>query len=176
MMDSFLNIVMIVVIGAAVLLLGGVKEVEASGCNNASAKCVEVEFPTGKGRPKVDNKEQRVHKTQDGKISFGFDQGAIQKAYIVFKCQDEETQPNDCRTPLKGGKWVVKLQGGGSPGGKAETVEINSTLERCDLCANVDDNDDYEECVQNACRYPYMILDTEGNRPPLDPDVIVDPK
>lgn len=176
MKDEISKVLTLAILGAAILLLGGMEKAGAIGCGNANAKCVELDFPGTTDRPSVNKKTLYVHKVNDGKFAFGFDKSKISNAYIIFKCQDEETLPNDCRTPLKNGKWAVRLKGGGSTGPKTETVEINSTLPRCDLCKEVDDKEDYETCVRNACRYPYMILDMNGQRPPLDPDVIIEPK
>lgn len=172
--DNIPKALALAVMSVGILLFGGMDRAIANGCGSANAKCVELGFSGATDRPKVNQKSLRVHKVNDGEFAFGFDKSEFNKAYIIFKCQDEETLPNDCRTPLANGKWVVELQGGGSAGPKKKSVRINNTLPRCDLCREVDGDKEYEKCINNACRYPYMVVDMKGQRPPLDPDVIIE--
>lgn len=175
MKDNSVRTSVSVIVAAVIgLSLGAVQQAVARGCDKTDSKCVEVEFPGDTGRPKVPKEPLRVSKSK-GKFAFGFKPSEFNNAYVIFKCQDETSYPHDCRTPIKNGDWVVKLTGGNG-NGKAKDIEINDTLERCDLCTDVDDPENREECLQNACQYPYMIVDENGKRPPLDPMVIIDPK
>ncbi len=159
--------------------IGGVQESFAQGCSGASGECVEVEFPGAKERPKVDKDILRINKKDSSgdknKFSFGTQSSAGDNALIIFKCQNESVQPHDCRTPAVSPSgdevWVLKLTTGG-----VAAARVNDTLELCDACEEKSNAVDYEECVMKYCRYPYMVVDKKGERPPLDPDVIVDPR
>lgn len=176
MKDNSVRTSVSVIVAAVIgLSLGAVQQAAARGCDKTDSKCMEVEFPGDTGRPKVPKEPLRVSKSE-GKFAFGYNPSDFRKAYVIFKCQDETSYPHECRTPVKGGEWIVELTGDGPEKGKAKSIEINDTLERCDLCAEVDHDEDYKQCVKNACHYPYMIVDRNGKRPPLDPIVIVDPE
>lgn len=166
---------------AAVMMsaLGGVQESSAQGCSGASAECIEVEFPAAKERPKVDREVLRIKKKDSSgsrnKFAFGTKASNGDNAIIVFKCQNEKLQPHDCRTPAVDNNgdetWVLRMTAGG-----VVAAGINESLKLCDACEEKSNAVDYEECVMKYCRYPYMVVDKKGERPPLDPEIIVDPR
>lgn len=179
MRDNWQNTIICAAAAAALSLFGGVQDSAAEGCKDVAAECVEVEFPGSKGRPKVDKDVLRLKKQgssgDPNKFAFGTRSSDGDNALVIFKCQDEEASPPDCRTPAvhQNGneKWVLQMNAAGSA-----AVTINGTLELCDSCEEKSNTVDYEECVKKYCRYPYMIVDRRGERPPLDPDVIIDPR
>lgn len=179
MRDKWQKVIVCAAAAAALSVFGSVQDSAAEGCEEDSTECVEVEFPGSKGRPKVDKDVLRLKK-QDAngnpnKFAFGTGYSDGDNALVIFKCQDEEASPPDCRTPAvhRSGneKWVLQMKAANSA-----AVTINDTLELCDSCKEKTNTVDYEECVKKYCRYPYMIVDRKGERPPLDPDVIVDPR
>lgn len=179
MRDKWQSTFICVAAAAVLSIFSGVQDSAARGCDNASAECVEVEFPGSNGRPKVDKDVLRLKKKDSNgnpnRFAFGTPSSDGDNALIIFKCQDEQASPPDCRTPAvhQNGneKWVLQMKAADSA-----AVTINDTLELCDSCEEKTNVVDYEECIKKYCRYPYMIVDRKGERPPLDPDVIVDPR
>lgn len=178
--------VITVSMGCLALLASGFSQAQSNGCPASSDNCVQVTIPSDKSkRPEVSNPVLKVgKKTGTDKTEFSFGLGSVSGVYyVIFKCQDDEPLTLDCRTPAvnKGTgnpAWVIKL----TPGG-AKSVEVAGSLEYCDTCAAKDGSGSYEyneiefkQCMENYCTYPYMVVDDQGERPPLDPVVIVDPR
>ncbi len=154
-------------------------------CQSTSPNCVDVELGTTGQAPSVNPPTVRFRKSVGGassKFSFGLKDspGSQGTVYVIFKCQDYDAQPFDCRTPAVhasgNATWALKL----TPNGVTPAVSLGP-LDKCTTeCGGMTDESNYEECVQQFCRYPYMVMEIQGNsaspNPPMDPDVVIDPK
>lgn len=148
--------------------------------------CVEVTLEGKDGRPSVHPPVMRLPKKDESNdansFAFAFEASNNRTGLVIFKCQDERPESLDCRTPaaLQGSgepTWAIKLTGSGKVSGR---YQVNDDLGICDKCDSYPSQSvDYEECVQRYCRFPYMVLEMSGNsadNPPLDPDIIIDPR
>lgn len=160
---------------------------DCASAPNPPPKCVDISFPE-KGKPASGPPEVLHVMKQDGEFGFALGEGATPNVYVIFKCQNYDPDPKkfDCRSPAKIASgantfstWTIKL----TPG-QLRRVGIRSDLEACDACTDMATGSAAQEtCIQSFCRYPYMVVDatvpTPGNPseyPPLDPDIIIDPR